>query len=113
LGRDPQTFADLKGYTVGGTIHNHCQQSDWLHEPARRRKHFFRVFASDIAKRQSVPVFHVKRRRSRCRPCRVGQIAAEYRLKVWQRCSLWTSSAIAATATVEVDDPTITQPPPV
>ena len=50
-------LADLKGYTVGGTVHIVVNNLIGFTTPPVQ-EHSSR-FASDIAKRQSVPVFHV------------------------------------------------------
>src|SRR5207237_143859 len=50
-------FADLRAYTVGGTIHIIVNNLIGFTTPPHQ-EHSAR-FASDIAKRQSVPIFHV------------------------------------------------------
>src|SRR5436853_179913 len=99
-------LADLKAYTVGGTIHiivNHL--IGFTTQPAQ--EHSSR-FASDIAKRQSVPIFHVNAEDPDA-VVRVGKIATEYR-------AMFGSDVVVDIIGYrrhghsEVDDPTITQP---
>src|SRR5437016_6646412 len=69
-------LADLKAYTVGGTIHIIVKHLIGFNtKPAE--EHSSR-FASDIAKRQSVPIFHVNAEDPDA-VVRVGKLAAEYR----------------------------------
>src|SRR5467141_3948739 len=99
-------LADLKAYTVGGTVHiivNNLIGFTTL--PAQ--EHSSR-FASDIAKRQSVPIFHVNAEDPDA-VVRVGKLAAEYR-------ATFGSDVVVDIIGYrrhghsEVDDPTITQP---
>src|SRR6202023_2558912 len=69
-------LADLKAYTVGGTIHiivNKLIGFTTKHAQAHSSR-----FASDIAKRQSVPIFHVNAEDPDA-VVRIGKLAAEYR----------------------------------
>src|SRR5467141_3365267 len=69
-------LADLQGYTVGGTIHIIVNNLiGFTTQPAQ--EHSSR-FASDIAKRQSVPIFHVNAEDPES-VVRIGKHAAEYR----------------------------------
>src|ERR1700720_4294105 len=99
-------LADLKAYTVGGTVHiivNNLIGFTTL--PAQ--EHSSR-FASDIAKRQSVPIFHVNAEDPDA-VVRIGKLAAEYR-------AIFGSDVVVDIIGYrrhghsEVDDPTITQP---
>lgn len=99
-------FADLRAYTVGGTIHiivNNLIGFTTL--PIQ--EHSAR-FASDIAKRQSVPIFHVNGEDPDA-VVRIGKLAAEYR-------ATFGSDVVVDIIGYrrhghsEVDDPTITQP---
>jgi len=99
-------LADLKAYTVGGTIHIIVNNLiGFTTQPAQ--EHSSR-FASDIAKRQSVPIFHVNAEDPDA-VARIGQIAAEYR-------ATFGSDVVVDIIGYrrhghsEVDDPTITQP---
>jgi 2-oxoglutarate dehydrogenase E1 component len=99
-------FADLRAYTVGGTIHiivNNLIGFTTL----PKQEHSAR-FASDIAKRQSVPIFHVNAEDPDA-IVRIGKLATEYR-------ATFGSDAVVDIIGYrrhghsEVDDPTITQP---
>jgi len=99
-------FADLRTYSVGGTLHiivNNLIGFTTL----PKQEHSAR-FASDIAKRQSVPIFHVNAEDPDA-VVRIGKLAAEYR-------ATFGSDAVVDIIGYrrhghsEVDDPTITQP---
>jgi 2-oxoglutarate dehydrogenase E1 component len=99
-------FADLRAYSVGGTIHiivNNLIGFTTL----PKQEHSAR-FASDIAKRQSVPIFHVNAEDPDA-VVRIGKLATEYR-------ATFGSDAVVDIIGYrrhghsEVDDPTITQP---
>src|SRR5713101_2041606 len=99
-------FADLRAYTVGGTIHIIVNNLiGFTTQPAQ--EHSAR-FASDVAKRQSVPIFHVNAEDPDA-VVRVGRLAAEYR-------ATFGSDVVVDIVGYrrhghsEVDDPTITQP---
>jgi len=99
-------FADLRAYTVGGTIHVIVNNLIGFTTPPKQ-EHSAR-FASDIAKRQSVPIFHVNAEDPDA-VVRIGQIATEYR-------ATFGSDVVVDIIGYrrhghsEVDDPTITQP---
>ncbi len=99
-------LADLKAYTVGGTIH--VIVNNLIGFTTRPVQAQSSRFASDIAKRQSVPIFHVNAEDPDA-VVRVGKIAAEYR-------SVFGSDVVVDIIGYrrhghsEVDDPTITQP---
>jgi 2-oxoglutarate dehydrogenase E1 component len=99
-------FADLRAYTVGGTIHIIVNNLiGFTTSPVQ--EHSAR-FASDIAKRQSVPIFHVNGEDPGA-VVRIGKLAAEYR-------ATFGSDVVVDIIGYrrhghsEVDDPTITQP---
>src|SRR6266436_898301 len=69
-------LADLKAYTVGGTIH--IIVNNLIGFTTRPEQEHSSLFASDLAKRQSVPVFHVNGEDPDA-VVRVGKLAAEYR----------------------------------
>src|SRR5438876_2591231 len=99
-------FADLRAYTVGGTIH--IIVNNLIGFTTRPAQEHSSRFASDIAKRQSVPIFHVNAEDPDA-VVRVGKIATEYR-------ALFGSDVVLDIIGYrrhghsEVDDPTITQP---
>src|SRR5499433_3668059 len=99
-------LADLKAYTVGGTIH--IIVNNLIGFTTRPAQEHSSRFAADLANRQNVPIFHVNAEDPDA-VVRVGEIAADYR------------AAFASDVVVdligyrrhghsEVDDPTITQP---
>ena len=105
VGRDAESRGD-RGYSVGGTIHVIVNNLlGFTTEPADL--HSSR-FASSIAKRQAVPIFHVNGEDPEA-VVRVGQIALEYR-------NAFGSDVVIDVIGYrrhghsEVDDPTITQP---
>src|SRR6266852_5151291 len=99
-------LADLKAYTVGGTIH--IIVNNLIGFTTRPEQEHSSRFASDLAKRQSVPVFHVNGEDPDA-VVRVGKLAADYR-------SEFGSDVVVDLIGYrrhghsEVDDPTITQP---
>jgi 2-oxoglutarate dehydrogenase E1 component len=99
-------LADLKAYTVGGTIH--IIVNNLIGFTTRPVQTQSSRFASDIAKRQSVPVFHVNAEDPDA-VVRVGRIAAEYRAKFGSEVVV-DLIGYRRHGHSEVDDPTITQP---
>src|ERR1700739_2476127 len=69
-------LADLQAYTVGGTVH--IVVNNLIGFTTRPQQEHSSRFASDIAKRQAVPVFHVNGEDPDA-VVRVGKLAAEYR----------------------------------
>src|ERR1700742_1798476 len=99
-------LADLTGYTVGGTVHIVVNNLIGFTTPAVQ-EHSSR-FASDIAKRQSIPVFHVNAEDPDA-VVRIGRLAAEYRAKFGSDVVV-DLIGYRRHGHSEVDDPTITQP---
>jgi 2-oxoglutarate dehydrogenase E1 component len=99
-------MADLPGYTVGGTIHVIVNNLLGFTTPPRQL-HSAR-FASALAKRQPIPIFHVNGEDPEA-VVRVAGIAADYR-------TTFASDVVVDLIGFrrhghsEVDDPTITQP---
>ncbi|HKT46234.1 MAG TPA: 2-oxoglutarate dehydrogenase E1 component [Candidatus Acidoferrales bacterium] len=99
-------FADLKAYTIGGSIH--IIVNNLIGFTTRPIQEHSSRFASDLAKRQSVPVFHVNGEDPDA-VVRVGRLAADYR-------ATFGSDVVVDLIGYrrhghsEVDDPTITQP---
>ena len=99
-------FADLPGYTVGGTVHIIANNLIGF-TTVPRELHSSR-FSGQLARRQSVPIFHVNGEDVDA-VIRVGRIALEYR---------YTFGTDVVVDLIgyrrhghsEVDDPTITQP---
>src|SRR5579863_8998564 len=99
-------FADLKAYTVGGTIHVIVNNLlGFTTEPPDL--HSSR-FASSLAKRQAVPIFHVNGEDPDA-VVRVGQLALEYRHAFGSDVVI-DLIGYRRHGLSEVDDPTITQP---
>ena len=99
-------FADLRAYTVGGTIH--IIVNNLIGFTTKPTQEHSSRFASDVAKRQSVPIFHVNAEDPDA-VVRIGTLAAEYR-------ATFGSDVVVDIIGYrrhghsEVDDPTITQP---
>src|SRR5580692_11766153 len=99
-------LADLKAYTVGGTVHIVVNNLiGFTTQPGQ--EHSSR-FAADIAKRQSVPIFHVNAEDPDA-VVRVGKLAAEYRAKFGSDVVV-DIIGYRRHGHSEVDDPTITHP---
>ena len=99
-------YADLPGYTVGGTIHviaNNLIGFTTVPQEAHSSR-----FSAQIARRQSIPIFHVNAEDVDA-VIRVGRMATEYRYQ-------FSSDVVIDLIGYrrhghsEVDDPTITQP---
>ena len=99
-------LADLQAYTVGGTIH--IIVNNLIGFTTRPVQEHSSRFASDLAKRQTVPVFHVNAEDPDA-VVRVGPIAAEYRAKFGSDVVV-DLIGYRRHGHSEVDDPTITQP---
>ena len=99
-------LADLAAYTVGGSIH--IVVNNLIGFTTRPVQEHSSRYASSIARRQSVPIFHVNAEDPDA-VVRIGQIAAEYRAE-------FNSDVVVDLVGYrrhghsEVDDPTITQP---
>jgi len=99
-------FADLPGYTVGGTVHIIANnQIGFTTVP--RESHSAR-FAAQLARRQSIPIFHVNGEDVDA-VIRVGRIALEYRY-AFHTDVVVDMLGYRRHGHSEVDDPTITQP---
>src|SRR5947207_2412287 len=99
-------FADLRGYTVGGTIH--IIVNNLIGFTTRPVQEHSARFAADLAKRQNVPIFHVNAEDPDA-VVRVGQIAADYRANFGSDVVV-DLIGYRRHGHSEVDDPTITQP---
>jgi 2-oxoglutarate dehydrogenase E1 component len=99
-------LADLAAYTVGGSIH--VVVNNLIGFTTRPMQEHSSRYASSIARRQSVPIFHVNAEDPDA-VVRIGRIAAEYRAE-------FNSDVVVDLIGYrrhghsEVDDPTITQP---
>src|SRR3989440_590408 len=99
-------LADLKAYTVGGTIH--IIVNNLIGFTTKPTEEHSSRFASDIAKRQSVPIFHVNAEDPDA-VVRIGKLAAEYRATFGNDVVV-DLIGYRRHGHSEVDDPTITQP---
>src|SRR6201988_3697092 len=99
-------LAELQAYTAGGTIH--IIVNNLIGFTTRPQQEHSSRFASDIAKRQYVPVFHVNGEDPDA-VWRVGKIAAEYRAQFGSDVVV-DLIGYRRHGHSEVDDPTITQP---
>ncbi len=99
-------LADLKAYSVGGSIH--IIVNNLIGFTTRPNQTQSSRFASDVAKRQSIPIFHVNAEDPEA-VVRVGAIAAEYRYKFGSDVVV-DLIGYRRHGHSEVDDPTITQP---
>jgi len=97
---------DLSAYTVGGTIHIVVNNLLGFTTPPMEL-HSSR-FASDLAKRQSIPIFHVNGEDPHA-VVRVGEIAADYRAQFSSDVVI-DLIGFRRHGHSEVDDPTVTQP---
>ena len=99
-------LADLAAYTVGGSIH--VVVNNLIGFTTRPVQEHSSYFASSIARRQSVPIFHVNAEDPDA-VVRVGRLAAEYRAKFGSDVVV-DLIGYRRHGHSEVDDPTITQP---
>jgi 2-oxoglutarate dehydrogenase E1 component len=99
-------YADLPGYTVGGTIHivaNNLIGFTTLPQESHSSR-----FAAQLARRQAIPIFHVNGEDVEA-VLRVGRMAVEYRYKFASDVVI-DMIGFRRHGHSEVDDPTITQP---
>jgi 2-oxoglutarate dehydrogenase E1 component len=99
-------LADLAAYSVGGSIH--IIVNNLIGFTTRPIQEHSSRFASDISKRQSVPVFHVNAEDPDA-VVRLGRLAAEYRAE-FNSDVVIDLIGYRRHGHSEVDDPTITQP---
>ncbi|MHB8217619.1 MAG: 2-oxoglutarate dehydrogenase E1 component [Candidatus Sulfotelmatobacter sp.] len=103
---ETMNYADLPGYTVGGTIHVIVNNllgftTSYLEEHSTR-------FAACIARRQSIPIFHVNGEDVDA-VVRVARMATEYRYRFGTDVVI-DLIGYRRHGHSEVDDPTVTQP---
>jgi 2-oxoglutarate dehydrogenase E1 component len=103
---ETMNYADLPGYSVGGTIHIIVNNllgftTSYVEEHSTR-------FAACIARRQSIPIFHVNAEDVDA-VVRVARMAVEYRYKFGTDVVV-DLIGYRRHGHSEVDDPTITQP---
>src|ERR1700691_3311957 len=103
---ETMNYADLPGYTVGGTIHVVVNNllgftTSYVEEHSTR-------FAACIARRQSIPIFHVNGEDVDA-VVRVARLATEYRYQFGTDVVI-DLIGYRRHGHSEVDDPTVTQP---
>src|SRR5580700_2247038 len=103
---ETMNYADLPGYTVGGTIHVIVNNllgftTSYVEEHSTR-------FAACIARRQSIPIFHVNAEDVDA-VVRVARMAVEYRYQFGTDVVI-DLIGYRRHGHSEVDDPTVTQP---
>ncbi len=103
---ETMNYADLPSYTVGGTIHIVVNNllgftTSYVEEHSTR-------FAACIARRQSIPIFHVNGEDVDA-VVRVGRLATEYRYRFGTDVVI-DLIGYRRHGHSEVDDPTVTQP---
>ncbi|MGH9504686.1 MAG: 2-oxoglutarate dehydrogenase E1 component [Terriglobales bacterium] len=99
-------FSDLKGYTVGGTVHIIANNLLGFTTPYNE-EHSSR-FSAQLARRQSIPIFHVNAEDVDA-VVRVGRLALDYRY-TWGGDVVVDLIGYRRHGHSEVDDPTVTQP---
>ncbi len=103
---ETMNYADLPGYTVGGTIH--VVVNNLLGFTTNYTEEHSTRFAACIARRQSIPIFHVNAEDVDA-VVRVARIATEFRYKFGTDVVI-DLIGYRRHGHSEVDDPTITQP---
>jgi len=103
---ETMNYADLPGYTVGGTIH--VVVNNLLGFTTSYTEEHSTRFAACIARRQSIPIFHVNGEDVDA-VVRVARLATEYRSRFGTDVVI-DLIGYRRHGHSEVDDPTITQP---
>ncbi len=103
---ETMNYADLPGYTVGGTIH--VVVNNLLGFTTSYTEEHSTRFAACIARRQSIPIFHVNAEDVDA-VVRVARMATEYRYQFGTDVVI-DLIGYRRHGHSEVDDPTITQP---
>ncbi|MBZ5569760.1 MAG: 2-oxoglutarate dehydrogenase E1 component [Acidobacteriia bacterium] len=99
-------YAEIPGYSVGGAVHVIANNLiGFTTEPVEEQS---ARFASDLARRNNIPVFHVNGEAPEA-VVRVAEIALEYRYR-FHRDVVVDILGYRRHGHSEVDDPTITQP---
>jgi len=99
-------YADLGGYTVGGTIH--VIVNNLLGFTTNAREEHSSRFSAQLARRQAIPIFHVNGEDVDA-VMRIARIAAEYRYTFFSDVVV-DLIGYRRHGHSEVDDPTVTQP---
>ena len=99
-------LANLRGYTVGGTVH--VIVNNLIGFTTNPQDAYSGRFSSDLAKRLPIPIFHVNGEDANA-VVRVGRMALEYRYRFHSDVVV-DVIGFRRHGHSEVDDPTITQP---
>jgi len=99
-------YADLAGYTVGGTIH--VIVNNLIGFTTNAREEHSSRFSAQLARRQAIPIFHVNGEDVDA-VMRIARIAAEYRYQFGTDVVV-DLIGYRRHGHSEVDDPTVTQP---
>src|SRR3984957_1472041 len=99
-------YADLKGFTVGGTIH--LIVNNLLGFTTNAREEHSSRFSAQLERRQAIPIFHVNGEDVDA-VIRIARIATEYRYKFGNDVIV-DLVGYRRHGHSEVDDPTVTQP---
>ncbi|HEY6304766.1 MAG TPA: 2-oxoglutarate dehydrogenase E1 component [Terriglobales bacterium] len=99
-------YADLGGYTVGGTIH--VIVNNLIGFTTNAREEHSSRFSAQLARRQAIPIFHVNGEDVDV-VMRIARIAAEYRYQFGTDVVV-DLIGYRRHGHSEVDDPTVTQP---
>jgi 2-oxoglutarate dehydrogenase E1 component len=103
---ETMNYADLPGYTVGGTVH--VIVNNLVGFTTGHREEHSERFSADLARRQSIPIFHVNAEDVDA-VVRVGRMALEYRYTFGTDVVI-DMIGYRRHGHSEVDDPTVTQP---
>src|SRR5271165_5396022 len=103
---ETMNYADLSGYTVGGTIH--VIVNNLIGFTTNAREEHSSRFSAQLARRQPIPIFHVNGEDVDA-VMRIARIATEYRYKFGTDVIV-DLIGYRRHGHSEVDDPTVTQP---
>jgi 2-oxoglutarate dehydrogenase E1 component len=103
---ETMNYADLPGYTAGGTLH--IIVNNLVGFTTGYREEHSERFSADLARRQSIPIFHVNAEDVDA-VVRVGRMALEYRYTFGTDVVI-DMIGYRRHGHSEVDDPTVTQP---
>jgi 2-oxoglutarate dehydrogenase E1 component len=103
---ETMNFADLSGYTVGGTIH--VIVNNLIGFTTNAREEHSSRFSAQLARRQAIPIFHVNAEDVDA-VMRIARIATEFRYQFGTDVIV-DLIGYRRHGHSEVDDPTVTQP---
>ncbi len=103
---ETMNFADLAGYTVGGTVH--IIVNNLIGFTTNAREEHSSRFSAQLARRQAIPIFHVNGEDIDA-VMRIARIATEYRYR-FRTDVVIDLIGYRRHGHSEVDDPTVTQP---